>query len=112
MATAKRFVIVFVVDGLRPDGITAEDTPTLFRLKTEGVSFANSHAVFPTVTRVNAAAIATGSYPGRNGLVGNTVFIPAVEAKSAFNTDDARMLMRLGDRILTAPSLAELIQPA
>ena len=60
MPIASRFVIVFVVDGLRPDSITREDTPTLHRLRTEGVSFANSHAVFPTVTRVNAATLATG----------------------------------------------------
>jgi len=58
--TPSRLVIVFVVDGLRPDSITAEDTPTLFRLRAEGVDFADSHAVFPTVTRVNAAALATG----------------------------------------------------
>ena len=44
---ASRFVIVFVVDGLRPDSITPDDTPTLQRLRTEGVAFTNSHAVFP-----------------------------------------------------------------
>jgi predicted AlkP superfamily pyrophosphatase or phosphodiesterase len=71
MPTDKRFIIVFVVDGLRPDAITAEDTPTLFRLRTEGVDFTNSHAVFPTVTRVNAAALSTGTQPGTNGILGN-----------------------------------------
>ena len=70
MAGRKRFIIVFVVDGLRPDAITAEDTPTLHRLRAEGVDFANSHAAFPTVTRVNAAAISTAcvrhrAYPAR-----------------------------------------------
>ena len=104
--------LVLVLDGLRPDSINEKDTPNLHRLRSEGVNFVNSHAVFPTVTRVNAAALATGSYPDRNGLVGNTVFIPAVEAKRAFNTDDARMLMRLEDRVLTAPSLPELLAPA
>ena len=63
MPLDKRFVIVFVVDGLRPDAITAENTPTLHRLRTEGVNFADSHAVFPTVTRVNAAALSTGTQP-------------------------------------------------
>jgi predicted AlkP superfamily pyrophosphatase or phosphodiesterase len=76
MPTGKRFIIVFVVDGLRPDAITAEDTPTLYRLRAEGVEFASSHAVFPTVTRVNAAAIATGSQPGTNGIVGNRSTCP------------------------------------
>src|SRR5215470_1888902 len=102
--------IVLVLDGLRPDSINAQDTPNLNRLRTEGVTFANSHAVFPTVTRVNASAIGSGTYPGRNGMMGNTVFIPAVDAKRAFNNDDARLLLKLGDDMLTVPSLAELME--
>ncbi|MGE5615843.1 MAG: alkaline phosphatase family protein, partial [Bacillota bacterium] len=101
-----------VLDGLRPDSVNAQDTPNLGRLRTEGVTFANTHAVFPTVTRVNAAAIGSGTYPEHNGMMGNTVFIPAVDPKRAFNNDNARSLLKLGDDILTVPSLAELMQKA
>ena len=104
--------LVLVLDGLRPDSINAQDTPNLHRLRTEGVTFLNSHAVFPTVTRLNASSIGTGSYPSRHGMMGNIVFIPAVDAKRAFNNDDAAKLLPLGERILTAPSLAELMQQA
>jgi arylsulfatase A-like enzyme len=108
---APRFVIVFVVDGLRPDAITAEDTPTLFRLRAEGVDFANSHAVFPTVTRVNAATLATGAQPGTHGIVGNQLYAPAVEPRRAFDTGDYRNLRRLGDasggRLVLTTTLAE-----
>ena len=111
MPTGKRLVIVFVIDGLRPDSITAEDTPTLFRLRAEGVDLVNSHAVFPTVTRVNAAAIATGTQPGTNGLVGNQMFVPAVDARRAFDTGNYRNCLTLdqatGGRVLQAPTLAE-----
>lgn len=104
-------MLVFVVDGLRPDSITAEDTPTLFRLRAEGVDLVNSHAVFPTVTRVNAAAIATGTQPGTNGLVGNQMFVPAVDARRAFDTGNYRNFLTLdqatGGRVLQAPTLAE-----
>jgi arylsulfatase A-like enzyme len=103
-------VLVFVVDGLRPDSITVEDTPTLFRLRAEGVDLVNSHAVFPTVTRVNAAAIATGTQPGTNGLVGNQMFVPAVDARRAFDTGNYRNFLTLdqatGGRVLQAPTLA------
>ena len=58
--------LVLVLDGLRPDSITAEDTPNLWRLRQEGVNFLNGHSVFPTVTRANATAIGTGVYPDRN----------------------------------------------
>ena len=104
--------LVLVLDGLRPDSINSRDTPNLFRLKTEGVTFANSHAVFPTVTRVNVTAIATGNYPDRNGIMGNSIYIPVVEAKRAFSNDDAKMLLRIEDRIVTSPSLAELMHAA
>ena len=111
MPSGKRFVIVFVVDGLRPDAVTAENTPTLFRLKTEGVNFTNGHAVFPTVTRVNAAALGTGTQPGTNGILGNQMYVPAVEPRRAFDTGDYRNLLALdratGGRLVLVPTLAE-----
>ena len=61
--------LVLVLDGLRPDSITEQETPNLWRLREDGVNFANGHAVFPTVTRANAAAIGTGVYPDRNGCL-------------------------------------------
>jgi arylsulfatase A-like enzyme len=114
MQNGTRFVIVFVVDGLRPDAITPGDTPTLFRLRAEGVDFTNSHAVFPTVTRVNAAALSTGTQPGTNGLLGNQMYIPAVDPRRAFDTGNHRHLLRLdeatGGHLLQTPTLAERLQ--
>jgi arylsulfatase A-like enzyme len=111
---ARPLVLVFVVDGLRPDSITAEDTPTLFRLRAEGVDLVNSHAVFPTVTRVNAATIATGTQPGTNGLVGNQMFVPAVDERRAFDTGNYRNFLALeraaGGRVLQVRTLAERLQ--
>src|SRR5437879_9595749 len=98
MPSGKRFVIVFVVDGLRPDAVTAENTPTLFRLKTEGVNFTNGHAVFPTVTRVNAAALGTGTQPGTNGILGNQMYVPAVRSEE--HTSELQSPMYLVCRLL------------
>ena len=111
MSGGRRFVIVFVIDGLRPDAITLEDTPTLLRLKNEGVDFPHGHAVFPTVTRVNAAALATGTQPGTNGIVGNQMYVSAVDPRRAFDTGNYRNLVRLdqatGGRVVLAETLAE-----
>jgi arylsulfatase A-like enzyme len=111
MTTRPRLVIVFVVDGLRPDSITREETPTLFRLRAEGVSFASSHAVFPTVTRVNAAALSTGTQPGSNGLLGNQLYVPTIDRGRALDSGNYRNLLDLervsGGRLLLAPTLAE-----
>ena len=105
------FVIIFVVDGLRPDSITREDTPTLFRLRAEGVRFASSHAVFPTVTRVNAAALSTGAQPGANGLLGNQLYVEALDRVRALDSGNFHNLLALdrvsGGRLLLVPTLAE-----
>src|SRR6267142_7054086 len=87
--------MVLVLDGLRPDSITAEETPNLWRLRQEGVNFLNGHSVFPTVTRANATAIATGTYPSRNGIFGNTLYVRQVDPNRAFGNDDHRNLLRL-----------------
>jgi len=105
--------LVLVLDGLRPDSITAEETPNLWRLRQEGVNFLNSHSVFPTVTRVNATAIATGMYPEHNGIFGNNIYVRDVDANHAFGNDDHRNLMRLdavtkGNMVLTK-STAEVL---
>ncbi len=106
--------IVMVLDGLRPDAISPEETPTLWRLRQEGVNFINSHSVFPTVTRVNATAIATGSYPGRSGIVGNTLYVRAVDPNHAFGNDDQANLMKLdratGGGMVLTKTLGELLQ--
>ena len=58
-----RIFILMVWDGLRPDLVNPRDTPNLFALGREGVRFARHHSVFPTVTMVNAASIASGGRP-------------------------------------------------
>src|SRR6267142_482964 len=111
MPKAGRFVIVFVVDGLRPDAITHELTPTLFRLRSEGVDFTNSHSVFPTVTRVNAAAIGTGMHPGSTGILGNQMYVAAVDSLGALNTGNQPRLLELdeatGGRLVLTETLGE-----
>jgi arylsulfatase A-like enzyme len=111
--TPDRLTLVFVIDGLRPDSINERDTPTLHRLRREGVSYPNSHAVFPTMTRVNAAALATGAYPGTNGIVGNDMYVAGMNPTRSFATGDYRELLRLGQvsggRILLAKTLSETL---
>ncbi len=108
-----RLNLVFILDGLRPDSINLDDTPSLFRLRQEGVNYLNGHSVFPTVTRVNAAAIATGTYPGTNGIVGNNLYVPKVNPNRAFDINDYKNLFKLDDvtggNMLLVKSLGELL---
>lgn len=106
--TSSTLQVVFVVDGLRPDLIDEDTTPTIARLRHEGVDCVAAHAVSPPVTRVNAAAIATGDHPGRNGLPGNELYQPAVAEGRAFRTADGgalRHLQQVSGRLLHRPSL-------
>ena len=85
---APRRHLVIVVDGLRPDYVTAEGMPNLTALAGRGVVFSRHHSVYPTVTRVNASSISTGSYPETHGLMGNSVFFPSVEPTRFLDTSD------------------------
>src|SRR5690349_13459753 len=72
--------LVIVVDGLRPDYVTPQVMPRLYRLGRRGIVFTAHHSVFPTVTRVNASSFVTGAYPETHGLMGNTIYVPSVSA--------------------------------
>jgi len=69
-----RNVIIFVADGLRHGSVNRTDTPALWRVRTEGVHFENSHSVFPTFTTANAASIATGHQIGDTGDFSNSIW--------------------------------------
>ncbi len=68
--------IVMVWDGLRPDDVTATDTPNLYAMQQAGVRFADNHSTFPTFTMMNGSSFATGSFPGTSGFYGNTFWTP------------------------------------
>jgi arylsulfatase A-like enzyme len=72
-------VVVVVWDGMRPDFISQEHTPTLYRLAHEGVMFENHHAVYCSATEVNGTAIATGTYPEHSGIIANRDYLPQIE---------------------------------
>ncbi len=36
-----RLILVFILDGLRPEAINPDDAPNLFRLRQEGVNYLN-----------------------------------------------------------------------
>ena len=79
-----RRVVIFVWDGLRPDSVTAQNTPNLAKLRDQqGVNFTDNHAVFPTFTMMNASALATGAYPATHGFYGNTEYQPGPTGKTA-----------------------------
>jgi hypothetical protein len=83
--------------------VSVETAPALASLAREGVTFRNSHSVYPTLTMPNAAALATGHYPGDTGIFGNSLLM-AFDVKSAGGSrvpqiENDAVLGELGERL-------------
>src|SRR5437867_11825299 len=78
-----RHIVLIVWDGMRPDFVSEEFTPALWKLAQEGVVFRNHHAVYPSSTNVNGTALATGVYPNHSGLVANHEYRPEIDRKKS-----------------------------
>jgi predicted AlkP superfamily pyrophosphatase or phosphodiesterase len=93
-----RIVVLMVWDGLRPDFVTQRDTPNLFRMAREGVRFDRHHSIFPTLTMVNATALATGAPPGVNGLEGNNFYLapsPEIPKGEVVSAEGSKAILNL-----------------
>jgi phosphonoacetate hydrolase len=100
---------------LRPDRIDAVRTPALWRLRHEAVWYPNARTVFPSETRVAAASLVTGAWPGEHGLIANDFYDPAIFRDRAVATADAADLdavARSRGRLLARPTLAERLSRA
>jgi hypothetical protein len=105
-----RRAILIVCDGLGAEWISEARTPTLEALQAAHRRATNHRAVFPSVTRVSAASIATGCFPGRHGLEGNQmalvedgrIVVHNVGAPSFRQT-----MRRVTGKTLRVPTMAE-----
>ncbi len=109
-------VVVVVFDGLRPDSVTAQDTPTLFKMAQTGTVFAHHHPVYLSSTEVNGSAIATGGYPGHDGIMANAEYRPGIELMKPIGTESVAAV-RKGDELtkgqfLRMPTTAEILRGA
>jgi len=107
-------VVLIVWDGMRPDFVSPENTPALCELARDGVTFLHHHPVFVSSTEVNATALATGVYPGQNGIIGNNDFRPAIDPLKPIEMA-ALQAVRKGDEILPRhyieyPTVAEILR--
>lgn len=108
--------LLVVMDGLRPDYVTAELMPNLHAFGEANVVFENHHSVYPTVTRVNASSMVTGCFPDAHGLMDNSVYFPEVNPDRAISTADYKALQEVeaktGGKLLLVPTLGEILADA
>ncbi len=74
-------VVLITVDALRADHLSAELTPTLSRLASEGLSFSNARANSSHPLQ-SAATLLTGLLPTRGGSIGLLEAEPSAEAET------------------------------
>ena len=115
-AKPERHVVVVVWDGMRPDFVTEQNTPTLWKLARDGVVFRNHHAAYPSATNVNGTAMMTGVYPGKSGIIANYVYRPDIDSHTAVGIELPAVVEKgdelSGGNYISAPTVAELVQRA
>src|SRR6266545_6765677 len=92
---------------IRPD-----TAPTLAALPGTVKRYAGCRGVFPSVTRVTSASIATGCHPGRHGLLGNTMVLDegaGLVCLSVGKPEFRERMRKATGRTLLAPTLAERV---
>jgi arylsulfatase A-like enzyme len=109
-----RHVIIVVWDGMRPDLITEQNTPGLWKLAQNGVTFRNHHSVYPSATIVNGTAINTGVYPDHSGVLANHDYRPEIDSKNSVDVENVGIVAKgdqlSGGKYLGVPTLAELLR--
>ena len=99
---------------MRPDFVSEDKTPALWKLAREGVNFRNHHSVYLSATNVNGTAIATGVYPDRSGIIANHEFRPKIDNRKPIDVEDPRVVQKgdelSGGKYIAAPTVAELVQ--
>jgi arylsulfatase A-like enzyme len=109
-------VVLVVWDGMRPDFVAPQYCSNLYSLATNGVFFRNNHSAFISSTEVNGAALATGSNPGRNGILANTEYDPVVSFLGSHATEGMEAIRRgdflSGGHYILTPTVAEVLHEA
>ena len=109
-------IVLCVFDGLRPDLITPERTPNLARFAGGATWFRESRSVFPSMTRVATAAIATGAPPRVHGVVGNAFLLAEAAAGRVLDLgrgEDVALAERAtGGRLVDTETFADVLARA
>ena len=104
--------MVVAFDGLQPSQVTPRLMPRLSAFADRGVRFTRHHAVFPSVTRLNAASMVTGCYPGTHGIAGNRFVFRDVDPDRPLDVLEPQLRTvqaRTRGRVLLVPTLADIL---
>ncbi len=107
---ARRRAVLVICDGHRDDFLRPETCPAIHALAGRSRRFLAHRAIFPSATRASSASIATGCWPARHGLHGNTMGLPDGDGYRVHDVGDPAFVAALRaakGRTLAVPTLAE-----
>ncbi len=70
--SVKKSLVLFLVDGMRPDGLAQAETPTFDRMIAAGASTLEARTVMPSSTLPCHMSLFHSVPPGRHGIASNT----------------------------------------
>ena len=115
-AKPEHHIVVVVWDGMRPDFVTEQNTPTLWKLAREGTTFRNHHAAYPSATMVNGTVMVTGVHPGTSGIIANHVYRPDIDPHQAVDVELPPTVKKgdelSGGKYIAVPTIADLVERA
>ncbi|GAA3202507.1 hypothetical protein GCM10020255_107880 [Rhodococcus baikonurensis] len=94
-------VHVIVVDGMRPDELRSELTPTLTGLAVGGIHYPDASAIPIAETLPNHTAMMTGVLPARSGVPANSVYDPSIDKKRDLDRPSDLQTSTVLDRVRT-----------
>ncbi|MDB6121691.1 MAG: Type phosphodiesterase/nucleotide pyrophosphatase [Pedosphaera sp.] len=111
-----KHVVMIVWDGMRPDFVSEQNTPTLWELSKQGVTFQKHHSTYLSSTEVNGTSLATGAYPAHDGIMGNAEYRADLDELKSIHTEVTETV-RKGDKLsggkfVRLPTIAELVRKA
>jgi arylsulfatase A-like enzyme len=106
-------VVLIVWDGMRPDFVSKENTPTLFEMSRQGVTLGHHHPVYVSSTEVNGTALATGVYPAQSTIIANDEYRPSIDPLKPIEMQSVPAIRR-GDALsqnnyLAFPTVSEIL---
>lgn len=107
-----RRAVIVMLDGLRRDFVDERRTPHLAALAERAERFPSYRSTFPSATRVVSSTLATGCYPARHELQGNTMVLMVdgqLVRHDAGLPDFLQWKRRVTGRSLAVPTLAERV---
>jgi arylsulfatase A-like enzyme len=106
-------VVLIVWDGMRPDFVSKENTPTLFEMSRHGVTFLHHHPVYVSSTEVNGTALATGVYPAQSTIIANDEFRPSIDPREPIEIQSLAVVRKgdvlSHDHYLAYPTVSEIL---